>query len=341
MSYRVSIKNPPSSFVCEEDETVLDAALSQDILLSYGCRDGMCGSCRGKIISGQVTYPEGQPDGITDQEIEQSEALFCKAVPLTDLQIEVSVIVQEKPQQIKKLPVKVKLIEALNHDVIKVVLQLPVADPLDFEAGQWIYFVLKDGRKRAFSIANPQNDQHEVELQIRHVVGGVFTDFVFNQLKQNDLLQIEGPHGSFFYHQDDKPLILVAGGTGFAPIKGIIEELIAAKEQQPLPSMHLFWGARHQNDLYQDALVQSWVEQGLIRYTPVLSEADDSDHWQGKTGYVNQAVVDEYSDLSAFAVYMAGPPQMIQACQQSFSKAGLDTQQLYFDSFDYATDNKD
>lgn len=335
MPFLVTIPQQDLQFECANDQTVLDAALSQGVTLSYGCRNGLCGSCKGQLIKGEIAYPDGKPGGISDEEIANNEALFCKAVPQSDLTIKVAVIEQQTTIEVKTLPVRVSSIEYLAEDVVKLILQLPAMETFHFHAGQWVYFVLKDGRKRAFSLANAPNDNGQIELQVRHAVGGVFTDFVFNQLAEGDLLRIEGPHGSFWFQNDDKPLLLVAGGTGFAPLKGIFEEL----SEQPLQQkVHLFWGSRKKNDLYQENLVQQWQQQFGIDYTAVLSEAELDDEWTGETGFVHQAVLKAYPDLKDYAVYMAGPPQMIESCKQGFIAAGLDPECLYYDSFEYSTD---
>jgi len=334
MSFLITLVDEDVNFQCEANQTILDAALQQGVTLSYGCKNGLCGSCIGTFISGQIEYPNGQPDGINADEVSNHQALFCKATPLSDLSIKVKVI-KEEIQEIKNLPARVKEIKYLSEDVIQLVLQLPSVEPFDFKAGQWIYFVLKDGRKRAFSIANSPNDKNELELQIRHAPGGVFTDFVFNNLKPGALLKIEGPHGSFFNQQDESPVLLVAGGTGFAPIKGILEEIVKQETKQPI---HLFWGLRSKKDLYLQQLINTWVKDYGISYTPVLSEPEKEDAWKGNTGFVHQAVLEQFPQLSNFAVYMAGPPQMIDACKQSFISAGLDKNKLYYDSFDYSTD---
>lgn len=334
MPFVVTIAEQDLSFTCEANQTILDAALAEGITISYGCRNGFCASCKGQLISGQIAYPEGQPGGIQPQESENGEVLFCKAVALSDLTIAVKVIPPQPEIVVKTLPCKVAQVEHLSADVIKLILQLPVLETFHFKAGQWIYFLLKDGRKRAFSLANAPNEKNELEIQIRHAVGGVFTDFVFNELKEGALLRIEGPHGTFFYQHDDCPILLVAGGTGFAPIKGIFEEISQHKIDH---SIHLFWGSRTKKDIYQDQLVKQWVDQFSIQYTPVLSDEVEDD-WQGESGFVHQAVLKAYPDLSGYAVYMAGPPQMIQSCRDGFLAAGLDVNRLYYDSFDYSTD---
>ncbi len=338
MPFKVTLANEDREFTCAPGQSVLDAALQQNIMLSYGCRNGLCGSCKGELLAGSIEYPEGKPGGIDDGEIEQGHALFCKAVPQSDLTIKVHVIEDRPDIEVKTLPVKVTEISYLADDVVRLILQLPAVETFNFRAGQWVYFVLKDGRKRAFSIANAPNERNELELQIRHAVGGVFTDYVFNQLTTGALLRIEGPHGSFFHHRDERPILLVAGGTGFAPIKGIFEEMSAGGLTQ---TVHLFWGSRSKQDLYQEELVQQWVQQHAIRYTPVLSDAEPGDDWQGATGFVHQAVIEVYPEMRPYAVYMAGPPQMISSCRDAFLDAGLDEARLYFDSFDYSSDALD
>ena len=335
MTFTIHLANQAIQFACADDQSILDAAIEHGVALSYGCRDGLCASCKAKLISGQIDYPDGKPDGISDEEYERGETLLCKAIPRSDVTLKVKVIQQQADISVKTLPARVKQIDHLTDDVMRLILQLPAVEPFRFRAGQWVYFVLKDGRKRAFSIANAPNENNELELQIRHAVGGVFTDFVFNNLKTGALLRIEGPHGAFYYQQDDCPLLLVAGGTGFAPLKGIYEEIRELGLQQRI---HLFWGSRAKKDLYQEDLIQQWIARDGIQYTPVLSQPVDSDLWQGETGFVHEAVIRVYPDLSDFAVYMAGPPQMIESCKSAFMEAGADEARLHYDSFDYSSD---
>ncbi len=338
MSFNITITNQDLSFSSEPGQTILDAALNQGIMLSYGCRDGMCGSCKGKVTAGRIEYPQGMPGGISDEEIEQGEALFCKAVPSTDLNIEARVLPPAAEIEVKTLPARVKSIYYLSDDVIRLTLQLPAMETFEFRAGQWIYVLLKDGRKRAFSLANPPALKTDLELHIRHAVGGVFTDFVFNRLHEGDLLRIDGPHGSFFYQPDDRPVLLVAGGTGFAPIKGIYENLARQAEHPPVT---LFWGARGKRDLYLNRLAKQWSRTSGLEYIPVLSEALQSDEWSGATGFVHEAVLNTLPDLSAYSIYMAGPPQMIESCRRGFLAAGAQEQYLFYDSFEYSSDARE
>ena len=335
MAFHIQITETDHEFYCESDEAILAAALRQGVSLPYGCRNGSCGTCLGKVVSGEVVYSDGLPMALSEEDHKVGMSLFCQARPKSDLVLEAKEISTEQQIEIKTLPVRVETIEKLSGDVIRLYLRLPATERLQFLAGQWIDMLMKDGERRGFSIANaPYADDH-IELHIRHVVGGRFTDFVFEQLKNNDLLRFEGPHGSFFLREDaERPLILIAGGTGFAPLKGILEHAFKVGINRP---MHLFWGVRGKQDLYLDELPKRWLqEQKNFSYTPVLSEPDAADDWTGETGFVDQAVAKVYKDMSAYSVYMAGPPVMIGACKTTFEKQGLPSDELFYDSFEYS-----
>jgi len=338
MSYLVTIQPDGLQFSCHKNQTVLDAALEQGIAISYGCKNGQCGSCQGKLLSGKIEYADGMPDGLDQEDAEKGAVLFCKALAKNDLYIEIKVGRNAENVEIKTLPVRVSSLENLTGDVIKITLQLPVAEEFNFSAGQWVYFLLKDGQKRAFSIANHFTRNNQLEIHVRHAIGGVFTDFVFDQLKQGSLLRIEGPHGTFTFQEDKKPILLIAGGTGFAPIKGIMEHIIDLDFQQPI---HLFWGSRAKKDLYMESLIEQWISQLGMKYTPVLSDPEPEDNWDGKIGFVHQAVLNHYPEMNNFAVYMAGPPQMISSARDAFIPAGLSFEMLYYDSFEYSSDALD
>lgn len=311
---------------------MLDAALSQGIVISYGCRSGLCGSCKGKLLSGEVDYCGKPPTGISQQDITQGYALFCKARPLSDLCIDIKIYQKQLAIDIKTLPVRIEQIDRLTADVIRLVIQLPASEPFDYLAGQWIYFLLQNGGKRAFSIANAPNNDHFLELHLRHVPGGLFTGSVFQQLKPGDLLRINGPHGTFTCEDDDRPLLLVSGGTGFAPVKSILGSLLGSRRKE---FVHVFCGSRLKADLYQRGLISELLDDTRLKFDEVLSD-ESSNSWRGARGNVHRAVLANYPDLSTQAVYMAGPPEMIRAATRDFIDAGLDPDNLNFESFEYA-----
>jgi CDP-4-dehydro-6-deoxyglucose reductase len=335
MSYTITLQPSGHTFTGEEGETVLAAAMRHSIALPYNCRNGECGSCKAKLILGKVGYAGGQPEALSRQEQQLGMALLCQALPLSDLEIETREVRAAADIQPRTLPCRVEKLLPLCHDVMAIFLKLPQTERLQFLAGQYLDILCKDGRRRGFSIANaPHNDDY-IELQVRNVEGGEFTHFVFCELKEKAMLRIEAPLGTFFLREDSpRPIIMMAGGTGFAPLKGMLEHAFHVGVQRP---MHLYWGVRARRDLYQDALPRAWAAQhDNFTYTPVLSETAPSDHWQGETGWVHDIVAREYPDLSAYDVYMSGPPVMIRAAREKFLAQGLPESQLYHDAFEFA-----
>ncbi len=338
MSYQVTLQPSEHTFVVEENELILDAALRQGIGFPYGCRTGSCGTCLGTVVSGKVEYPQGLPLTVMEHEHEQGKAIFCVAIATSDLVIDVKEVSSSSEIEIKLLPARVISLRKLAPDVIEMHLKLPESEQLPFRAGQYIEFILRDKSRRAFSIANSPSNKDYLELHLREVPNGRFTGHVFNEMKEKALVRIEGPYGSFHIRENsNRPLILVAGGTGFAPIKSMIEQLIEQADTRPI---HLYWGARAKIDLYRHDLPEKWAFQyPHIEYTPVLSDMDASDNWEGRTGFVHNAVTEDFADLSGHDVYIAGPPIMIDAAKKAFVKNGLPEDQLFSDSFDYAEGN--
>ncbi len=337
MSFHIKVPASGHQFTCEADETILEAALRQGIALPYGCRNGACGKCSGTVVSGQTQYDTDALRGLAKKEFEQGKTLFCKACATTDLVIETREIVRSQQIDIKILPCRVEKMQKLTHDIMQLKLKLPETERLQFLAGQYIEILLKDGKRRAFSIANAPHDDEYIELHIRHVPDGHFGDYVFDGLKEKTLMRMEGPFGSYYLREDsDRPVILVGGGTGFAPLKGMLEHAFHIGRKTPV---HLFCGVRSLRDLYMDKLVKQWLEQtDILQYTPVLSEPDENDHWQGETGFVHESVVRHYPDLSGYDVYLSGPPPMVKAGMERFYEKGLPESQIYSDSFEYSDD---
>lgn len=332
MSHTVRLVPSNRSFTVESDESVLEAALKAGVSLPYSCRSGSCGSCRCQMIEGEVSYPEGMPIGLSETEHEAGAVLACRAHAETGLVLEVQELSRLTEVIIKTLPARVMSMQRLNHDVMQVFLKLPAVERLDYLAGQYVDILLRDGSRRSFSLANAPGSSEELELHIRHVPGGQFTTAVFEEMKEKALVRVQGPLGSFFLREDSqRPIILVGGGTGFAPLKAIIEQVIEDGIGRPI---HLYWGARDIADLYSD-LPRQWQEMlPNFRFTPVLSDA--SDEWQGRRGWVHEAVLEDYPQPADHDVYMAGPPPMIEAGHAAFAAAGLPETQLFFDSFDFA-----
>ncbi len=336
MSFTVQIEPSGHSFSVDADETVLDAALRQNVGLPYGCRNGACGSCIGTLESGEVDYPGGKTEALL--EAGEGACLLCQAVPRSDLSCRVAEVEQAEEIAPRLLPCRVDGKEQLAHDVMRLYLKLPEGQRLQFLAGQYLDFVLKDGRRRAFSIANAPHDDEMIELHIRHVDGGEFTDHVFSALETREILRIQAPLGRFTLREDSqRPMIFVAGGTGFAPVKGIIEHGFHTGVTRP---MTLYWGVRSSRDLYLPELPRQWEQDHEnFRFVPVLSDPDAD--WQGRSGFVHQAVAVDHPDMSGFDVYMAGPPVMVNAGREAFEAAGLTLENMFSDAFEWAADNPD
>ncbi len=339
MAYQVTVMPSGRTFEAAADETILTAALRHSIGLPYGCKNGACGSCKGRVTAGGIEQGDHALSALSTQEKTEGRALFCCAKPTSDITIECREVQGAGDIPIKKVPCRVATLERVADDVVVARLQLPATERMQFLAGQYVEFLLRDGKRRSYSIATPPHQEGPIELHIRHMPGGTFTDYVFGArdgqpaMKERDILRFEGPLGSFFLREDsDKPIILLASGTGFAPIKAIVEHAVYTGITRP---MTLYWGGRRPRDLYMHALCEQWArELPNFRYVPVVSNAHDSDDWGGRTGFVHEAVMEDHPDLSGFEVYACGAPVMINAARKDFSlRCDLHEDAFFADSF--------
>lgn len=333
MTFKTVIQPSGHSFPIETHETILEAALKHGYTLPYSCRDGVCGTCKGRVISGQVDYGKHQESTLTETEKAAGMALFCCAKPLSDLVLECREVSAVKDIPVKTMPCRVQKMARPAADVMVLSLKLPANEHLQFLAGQYIDILLKDQKPRSFSLANAPHDAEFLELHIRNIAGGAFTQHVFETMKERDILRFRGPLGTFFLREESsKPIIFVASGTGFAPIKGIIEHALHIGVKR---AMHFYWGARKRADLYMLDKAMQWEKNG-IKFTPVLSEALPEDAWQGRTGFVHQAVLDDYSDLSSNEVYACGAPVVVEAAHRDFTaQRGLPEEAFFSDAFTF------
>ena len=342
VSYQVTLKTSGKQFTVTQDETLLEAALRQGINLPYGCKNGACGSCKGKVLEGKVSHGQHSESALSKADETSGGILFCCSHPQSDLLIEAREVQGAGDIAIRKVPCRVNTISKPSSDVAILKLQLPAAERFQFLAGQYIEFLLKDGQRRAYSIANSPDQEGPLELHIRHLPGGVFTDFVFGvsnpALKEKDILRFEGPLGSFFLREDSKkPIIFLAAGTGFAPIKSIIEQMQSKKIDR---SIRLYWGGRRPSDLYLSDLCKTWEKEiPNFQYIPVISDGLPEDAWRGRTGFVHEAVIEDHPNLKDFQVYACGAPVMVNAARTDFSaKCQLPEEEFFADSFTSAAD---
>lgn len=331
MSHTVYLADRPLSFAVENGESVLQAGLRQGLALPFGCQSGGCGSCRVRLLEGRVDYAL-PPPALSAAEVEAGYILMCLARPASDLKLELHQPARLDELRPRQLPCRVQGKAMLAHDVIGLTLKLPKGRRFDYLPGQYIDVLLDEGRRRSFSLANAPNGE-TLELHVRVTPSGRFAQWVLNDMPDKAILQFEGPLGAFYLREDtQRPIILVAGGTGYAPVQAMLEDLLTRGVARDI---HLFRGVRAQRDLYRDERIQQWqAAHPRLRYTPVLSEPDAD--WNGERGFVHEAVLRAYPALHAHEVYVSGPPVMVRSAKDAFSAAGLDADRLFYDSFDYA-----
>lgn len=340
MAYSVSVEPSGVTFAVETGETILAAGIRQGIAMPYGCKDGTCGTCKCKKLRGSVQHGTHLDKALSEEEEAQAMVLTCCATPLEDVQLESRQVTAQGAMPIKKLPARVASLHKVSHDVVVLRLQIPATEPFQYYAGQYVEVLLKDGEHRAYSMASApqtQASQPGIELHIRHMPGGKFTDVVFGTMKEKDILRVEGPYGSFYLRDSDKPIVLLASGTGFAPIKALLEHMRAESIARPVT---LYWGGRRPADLYHaEWLQQQSQAMPQLRYIPVISNADPEDAWTGRTGFVHQAVLEDFADLSGHEVYACGAPIVVESARAAYTAhAGLPPEAFFADSFTSAAD---
>jgi CDP-4-dehydro-6-deoxyglucose reductase, E3 len=336
MSFTITLQPANREFTVDRDEAILPAAMRQGIGLPYGCRDGACGSCKSKLLQGRVIHGAHQLKALSVAEEEAGFILTCCATPQTDCIVEARTVPGAGEYPVLKLPSRVMTLAKPAPDVAVLRLQLPANQNLQYRAGQYVEFILRDGARRSYSMANAPSQlgsPPSIELHLRHMPGGKFTDHVFTAMKEKDILRMEGPFGSFFLREEsNKPIIFLASGTGFAPIKAIIQHM---QDKGIAREAVLYWGARRKADLYEHAWCESTAaHMPNLRYVPVLSEPNVEDDWQGRTGFVHRAVMADWPDLSRHQVYACGAPIMVESAEKDLvALCGLPADEFYADSF--------
>ena len=333
MTFQISIQPSGRTFAVEPGEAMLSAGIRQGIGLPYGCKDGACGSCKCRKLEGTVVHGTHQSKALSDEEEANGFVLTCCGFPHSDVVLESRQVTEAGAFPIRKMPARVLALERMSHDVMKIRLQLPANDTFVYHAGQYVEFILRDGSRRSYSMANAPHNGPALELHIRHMPGGKFTDHVFGPMKEKEIQRIEGPFGSFYLREDsDKPMVLLASGTGFAPIKALLEHMQFQGITRPAT---LYWGGRRPEDLYMDDWVQArLLDMPNLTYVPVISNATPEDAWTGRTGFVHRAVLEDLPDLSAYQVYACGAPIVIDSARNDYSElAGLPEEEYYADSF--------
>ena len=339
-SFAISVQPSAIQFDAQPDESLLAAGIRQGIGLPYGCKDGACGSCKCKLVSGQVQQSNFQRKALSEEEEAQGFVLTCSARALSNVTLESRQVTPAGALPVKKMPTRVSSLVRKTEDVMLMQLQLPANDTFVYRAGQYVEFILRDGARRSYSMANAPDKGPGVELHIRHMPGGRFTDQVFGTMKEKDILRIEGPMGSFFLREDsEKPMVFLASGTGFAPLKALLEHMQHCGITRPVT---LYWGGRRPADLYMDDWVQAQCAvMPNLHYVPVVSDALPEDAWLGRTGFVHHAVLEDFPDLSSYQVYACGAPIVVDSAKRDFgAQAGLPAEEFFADAFTSEADKQ-
>ena len=333
MAFKVTLQPSGHSFEVPEGKSILQAGLDAGFAMPYSCRTGVCRTCRGTIREGSVDYGMVHPTYLPDSDKAKGYALLCQAKPRSDVVLEVRELEGLAGIRPRVVPCRVERLDKPAPDVAVVGLRLPMNENFRFLAGQYLDILLKDGRRRSYSIANAPQPEGvtAVVLHIRHTPGGAFTDHVFGALKVRELLRFEGPLGTFYLREDSqKPIVMVASGTGFAPIKAMCEHALEKGMERPIT---VYWGCRARRDLYMLDAPQRWSHPDL-RFVPVLSDPTPECRWDGRTGFVHRAVMEDFPDLSGRQVYACGAPAMVDAARADFgAQCGLPPEEFYADSF--------
>ncbi|MDT8439143.1 MAG: FAD-binding oxidoreductase [Wenzhouxiangellaceae bacterium] len=332
---RITNLSTGHAFSARAGETVLAAALRQGIMLPYSCRNGTCASCKCRLVEGAVDYPFNPPTALEPGELADGAMLACQAVAAGEIAIEAQEIRQVADIPVRLVPARVETIDALTPDVRRLRLKLPRGQRLQFLAGQYMDILLPGGKRRAFSIASPPSQPEFIELHVKYVDGGGFTGHVFDGMQPGEILRMEGPLGMFFVRLDStRPILMLGGGTGFAPLKAMIEDLIHAGDTRPV---RLYWGVRSEADLYARELIKEFAAAHPdFDFVPVLSEGDAD--WRGRRGFVHEAMLADHPDLAGWEIYMSGPPLMVHSARRAILDAGGEQAHLHYDSFDFAPD---
>lgn len=333
MSFTLQIQPVGLSCPVNAGQSVLDAALADGLMLKHSCRTGTCGSCKGQVLSGEVDHADSSLAVLSEAERAQGLALFCCARARSDLVIDAPEVTELRGIGIQQMGVRVASLDKVSHDVAVLRLMLAPGAAFAYLPGQYVQVLLKDGSRRSYSMATAAARDNQLELHIRHMPGGVFSGHVFNALQPRAILRMEGPFGSFYLRDSERPMVLLASGTGFAPVQALLEQLRERGDNRR--PVYLYWGGRRREDLYRHEQLLAWEAQlPWLRYTPVLSEPGPACDWQGATGFVHRQVLQDFHSLKDFEVYACGAPIVVDSARRDFvEQRGLEPAHFHADAF--------
>ncbi len=312
-------------------ETILEAGLREGIAMPYECRNGACGVCVCTVMKGSVDLGKYQASALPAAARALAQALMCCARPLSDLEIAFTQPVGEPRAALREYEGRVESIERLSEEVIRLMVSVPGGERVAYAAGQYVNIILADGQRRAYSFASAPDGNERIELHVRRIPGGLFTGHVFDEMRVGDTLRFEGPLGSFCQHEGERPILFVAGATGFAPVKSIVEDCLRRGRQR---SMTVYWGVRHRDDLYMADLAEQWQrDHANFHFVPVISDGQPDDGWTGRRGLVHDAMLADHPDMTGFEVYVCGSVKMVEVAVPAFLAHGLGPDRCFTDAF--------
>ena len=327
--HRISIEGGPS-FDCADGENLVAAAERAGWVLPASCRAGVCGSCEGVVCAGDFVLPGRNDDGAV-LAAPAAAVKLCRARPRSDMRIAPREVRPVAAASLKPIAAKVMRVDKPAAEVAVLKLRFPAGQRAKFRAGQYLKVLLDDGQERCFSMANPPHSNDGVELHVRYLPGGRFAEAVFHALKPGDVVTLRLPLGDFWLRETDKPIVFIAGGTGFAPVQSMVEDILRRKIERPV---YVYVGGRTPELLYRDALARQWVaKRPGLAYVPVVSSPLPGDGWSGRTGRVHEAAIEDLVSLAGHEVYACGAPAMVAAARDAFVRHGLAPSDFFCDAF--------
>ena len=319
MTYNINIQPANIHYQASSDTTLLDAALANKLSLQHSCKKGTCGTCSATVLSGVIKNESGEL-------VNTGAVLTCQSYAQSDVVLKATYYPELADIPCVTLPCKIDQQSFLTDDILIITLRLPPTTPFRYLPGQYIDLIA-GGIRRSYSIANTCIEGTRIELHVRLLPEGEFSQ-VLKHSTLHQLMRLEGPKGTFFIREATNPIVFLAGGTGFAPVKAMVEGLLANKSARQI---YIYWGMPRASSLYTD-VGKSWTnEYDQVHYVPVISSEDAE--WAGRRGFVHQAVLDDFPNLSDYHVYACGSPLMIDAAKNAFITKGLDSAHFYSDAF--------
>jgi propane monooxygenase reductase subunit len=318
-------------FEVDEDETVLNGAFRQGLMLMHGCKEGQCGACKSFLLEGEVDLDRYSTFALPDYELEEGWTLLCRAHAVEDLEVELINYDEEiltSGVALRTARARVEAIEPLTRDIRRLVLKIDDGE-MPFRSGQYVDIGIPGtDDSRSFSMANLPSDDGRLEFMIKLYPGGVFSSLLADGVLQvGDMLDVTGPYGVFTLRETERPILFIGGGAGMAPILSLLRFMVEQGVERPAV---YYYGAREEEDLFH--LEELTALQAMLpgfRFVPALSDSE----WVGETGLITDVVERSEQGLDGVDAYLCGPPPMVEAAQEMLMRLGVDEARIHYDKF--------